>query len=836
MKIKYGKRPIEKYKKQLVLTSKINTTLSFFSKKGFSSTKSSNTSKYPYLTKSLFHNKSFTNTAKVLENTQRNFSLNNLNKTFILDSTKTSNLLHSMYKNSFFPKSLKNKNFVREIYNRLPNLHIKKNNTETNLDNINDNNKIKEILITEYKNSVSNFNDIYKNSGEELLNEIKTKEISNESVIDFIKKNKINSEESNYITSIIKPRRKSIFVEFENENYISPKNSLMTLKINNQLINNIKESVINYQCGSYAEKINETQQNKLKILIMPKLNIRLTKFHFDNSNNTQRTEREKEVNQRKQSYYKKYNSFFNSNSKNKKENKKENDKSNKSQKLNSNEKEDEVSFNLHQNETIDSINTRNSLIQLVRSYYCKYLKRNVQIPSSRIGASFTKYKSKLYLFGGSISKGTNELWTLEMKAKGPIWKQINYISDQNITLNPRYGHSCVYFNNNLYIFGGNINLKKLRNSLEDILIYNIKSNTLKIASFKKEPASFTTTNLYVPQRRNHIGHVIGWNMVVHGGIDINKEYLKDNMIFSLNKEEIKRSNENNGTKINESFVLNDWMMLDLITLKWSQMNNIIYKLKDNKEMKNIKIKGGLYRVYHSSCLVLSYENVMKGNKINIYRNNNNIKYDILNNENDVNSYDFEKEGKYKFDVKYEGIYIFGGLDENLKETNNLYILHCFRNPLIFFEPQIKGIPPEKRCMSSINFDKNLNIITVFGGKDVYKVYNDLFILDIINFEWIKIQLFGPDVIYKKMGHCSGILDEKLLIFGGCDENNKYPLAKTLSIELSIIKNRNLSKIYNSARSSLKQNPKDREGKLILKLLRDGNELPKNLYTFIGFNV
>ena len=58
-----------------------------------------------------------------------------------------------------------------------------------------------------------------------------------------------------------------------------------------------------------------------------------------------------------------------------------------------------------------------------------------------------------------------------------------------------------------------------------------------------------------------------------------------------------------------------------------------------------------------------------------------IKYDIVdkNKESDVNEYDFANEGKYKFDVNYEGIYIFGGLDENLKETNDLFILHCFRN-------------------------------------------------------------------------------------------------------------------------------------------------------------
>ena len=88
-------------------------------------------------------------------------------------------------------------------------------------------------MITEYKNSVHNFTDIYKNNGEDLNNELKGKEIVNESALDFMKSNAVNSKENNYISSIIKSNRKSYSVEFENENYLSPKNSLMTLKINN---------------------------------------------------------------------------------------------------------------------------------------------------------------------------------------------------------------------------------------------------------------------------------------------------------------------------------------------------------------------------------------------------------------------------------------------------------------------------------------------------------------------------------------------------------------------------------------------------------------------------
>ena len=38
----------------------------------------------------------------------------------------------------------------------------------------------------------------------------------------------------------------------------------------------------------------------------------------------------------------------------------------------------------------------------------------------------------------------------------------------------------------------------------------------------------------------------------------------------------------------------------------------------------------------------------------------------------------------------------------------------------------------------------------------------------------------------------------MYIFGGCDENNKYPSAKVLCIELDLLRNKKLSKIFDFA--------------------------------------
>ena len=59
------------------------------------------------------------------------------------------------------------------------------------------------------------------------------------------------------------------------------------------------------------------------------------------------------------------------------------------------------------------------------------------------------------------------------------------------------------------------------------------------------------------------------------------------------------------------------------------------------------------------------EHVRKGTKLNIYKSLGKLEEEEIDNS----------IGRDNFEIKYEGIYIFGGLDENLVETNNFFILH-----------------------------------------------------------------------------------------------------------------------------------------------------------------
>ena len=346
---------------------------------------------------------------------------------------------------------------------------------------------------------------------------------------------------------------------------------------------------------------------------------------------------------------------------------------------------------------------------------------------------------------------------------------------------------------------------------------------MKIGTFKNEKNKLSQKYIYIPMRRNHIAHVIGWNMIVHGGIDISKEYVKDNLqeYFENNDNFNKR---NIDVKTNENLnnsILGDFMALDLMTLKWMQLTNIVVKKKHSKRLFHF---DGLPRVYHSSCLVLSSQHLFQGNKLNIYKKDVKIGED--------NIYIQNVESKNSLNIKYEGIYIFGGLDENYKETNTLFILHCFRNPLVLLEPKIKGKPPSPRQMATMNYNKILNYIIVYGGKNINQVFGDLFILDIMNFQWLNVKLFGATISLGIVGHCAGIIYDKLYIFGGCDETNKYTQAKLLCVELDLFRNKKLAKIFEYAQAVLEKNPKDKTSKNVIDLIKGGVDLPPDIYPFL----
>ena len=786
------------------------------------------------------YNKILYNPKNISASTSKCLSTNNNS---IIRKEQTLNPLITVYNNTYYPRSYKNKNFIKEMKRCLPPITM--------------NNEISssKVLITDYDSSINRINNIYRIKGDEL--EI-NKDSDEEELVQEIKKNKIDFNESTYINKVLKNNQKqNLFITFRNkEEFSSPKNSLLTLKINKALIKNISESISKYQYQSYAKKINDRQTYRLKLCIMPKANIKQLKYSLElNKQKDSQLKRNsvikdstKKIVTLNKGLMNKITKKYNSNQINLTQagaGNQETSPEKKNKSLNKKKSKSDIYLNItdenmpegNKKNTINSTLIRNALIVDVKLYYCKYIMQGTSNPTARIEATFTSYLNNIYLFGGLQSNDVSDLWILNIGDKLYTWKKIFF--EKDIKFNTRYGHTTVLFNDCLYIYGGRFNLKKLKYPLEDILVYNIHSNVMKIGTFKNERNILSRKYIYIPIRRNHIAHVIGWNMIVHGGIDNSREniqnsyqdyyddvnHIQNQSHYRKMSDNAKINETNNNTYIsNNSHILGDFMALDLITFKWMKLENIVFKKKNSKKLYHFK---SLPRVYHSSCLVLSIEHLVKGNKINIYKND-------LNSDEDENVL-FQNgilETKQNFDIKYEGIYMFGGLDENFKETNNLYILHCFRNPLVLFEPKINGIPPRPRQMASMNFNKILNYITIYGGKNINQVFGDLFVLDIMNFQWINVELFGASIKAGINGHSSNIINDKLFIFGGCDENNKYIKAKLLCIELDLFRNKKLAKIYEYAMTVLADNPKDKTAINVLELMKGGLDLPPDIYPFL----
>ena len=107
----------------------------------------------------------------------------------------------------------------------------------------------------------------------------------------------------------------------------------------------------------------------------------------------------------------------------------------------------------------------------------------------------------------------------------------------------------------------------------------------------------------------------------------------------------------------------------------------------------------------------------------------------------------------------------------------------------------------------------------------------LFILDITNFNWISVGLFGS-INEKRAEHCSEIIGDKLIIFGGCNENN-FLNSKVFIIELDLFKNKRYKRILDFAQENLKVDSNDKIANLVVEKISKGEDIPNDIYPFLS---
>ena len=216
-------------------------------------------------------------------------------------------------------------------------------------------------------------------------------------------------------------------------------------------------------------------------------------------------------------------------------------------------------------------------------------------------------------------------------------------------------------------------------------------------------------------RRNHIALLIDEQIFIHGGI----------------------SEDND--------VLNDCVLLNLNPLKW-------LKVSLSRRMPGPKLYG------HTACVVVPKQYLIS-RKFNIY------------------SYPDLEVVNCK--IKKKGIYFFGGKSrEEGGISNKLYILLIGQKLLEWTVPETKGKPPRPRYNHSMNFYERGNFLIIHGGRNDLMsdniAFNDTFVLDLEFFEWFQVELYSQFDKFKvlsRCGHQSTIYGNKLIIFGGMNNNN-----------------------------------------------------------------
>ncbi|CAD8055403.1 unnamed protein product [Paramecium sonneborni] len=158
-----------------------------------------------------------------------------------------------------------------------------------------------------------------------------------------------------------------------------------------------------------------------------------------------------------------------------------------------------------------------------------YIYKDVQIqwqPCSRNGSTMLSYNHNLYLYGGAGAKQNDDFCCAVVDKKIYKWQQIKLEDQQQSGF--RSNHSAAIYKNFMIIFGGDVhqisNNKRISSEITcDIKIINLITNELKVLK---------QTGI-IPPRKSHIAEVIGRSMIVHGGIDIKGQYLRDIIAFDL---------------------------------------------------------------------------------------------------------------------------------------------------------------------------------------------------------------------------------------------------------------------------------------------------------------
>jgi hypothetical protein len=211
-------------------------------------------------------------------------------------------------------------------------------------------------------------------------------------------------------------------------------------------------------------------------------------------------------------------------------------------------------------------------------------------------------------------------------------------------------------------------------------------------------------------RKYHAAVMIGQNMLVHGGIKPSNNVIDEMILFNITNN------------------------------KWTDVQN-----------------------------VSNSPGQLAGHKLVLILENERLPY-----ESSLSLRSLPKLTSIKRVIKNEGIYCFGGINDEGVCNNDLQFLNLNSNRLEWKFVETKGSQPHPRYLHSMDYLESLVSLVIFGGrknkpsdKDTY-YFNDLWIFHIPTSHWGNVKIFG-DVPEERYSHASGISGSSIMIFGGNNE-------------------------------------------------------------------
>ena len=307
------------------------------------------------------------------------------------------------------------------------------------------------------------------------------------------------------------------------------------------------------------------------------------------------------------------------------------------------------------------------------------------------------------------------------------------------------------YNNKAYLFGG------LSTG------YNNKFWKYDIALRKWDKININKYDEPVP-RYGHSSILLGNNIIIFGG-ETPKNYFKateeliiyniDSNKFSFPRIKKGRISQRKGhicVSASQTMLIQGGLNLDSLKIECSSYIFNPFKMSWSSL---IYIGEKLPKVMYHNAVIVNNFNSYTNQSFSFYKPPHNLPSNRLKK------------------IKIEGIYIFGGINEERIINNDLFIISICKKPCEVFKVKTFGIPPKERFNFKMVFINDYNFIVINGGTG-YKqyVFNDLMILDLESLNWIKPifeseNYFSPRLLIPRTEHNNG----KIYLFGGRDENN-----------------------------------------------------------------